>query len=227
MDFNTQQQTNNLHAINGGAGGGFKTNPQSLASSVMPAPVQQLMQGIAQKHGLKFDAGKVDLKKLTPEIVNGVGKVADLVAKNSRALPILYKHMVKLLKSEVAEAQFYAAVTKECLMAKTKIDEATAGAFLELHGYKARASKLEAKVNAAVKILDARTNAYSRQYEGRAGDSIQIVDAWMEESKLISNHAATLKKQEIKTLGASKRADAEYLSKMKHGHQDVTPNTRN
>ena len=60
-------------------------------------------------------------------------------------------------------------MTKECLDAKSEIDKSTAAAFLAMHGYKAKSSVLEAKVNAAVKVIDARSQAYARQYEGKAG----------------------------------------------------------
>lgn len=223
MEFKKTKATGStLHSINGA---GYKVNPQSLASDVMPAPVKNILQALSQKHGLKIDVTNLDLKKLTPEGVNAFSKVADLVAKNSKALPILYKNLVKLLKAEVAEAQFYAAVTKECLDAKAQIDQATAAAFLAMHGYKAKSSVLESKVSAAVKVIDARSNAYARQYEGKAGDSLQIVDAWFEEGRTLAQHQTDAKKQQIKTLGASKRADAEYVQKMKNGHKDANPST--
>ncbi len=223
MEFKKSKATSStLHSI---SGAGYRVNPQSLASEVMPSSVRTMLQALSQKHGLKIDLRNLDLKKLTPEGVNAFSKVADLVAKNSKTLPILYKNLVKLLKAEVAEAQFYASVTKECLDAKSEIDKSTAAAFLAMHGYKAKASVLEAKVNAAVKVIDARSQAYARQYEGKAGDSIQIVDAWFEEGRTLAQHRTTAKQQEIKTLGASKRADAEYIQKIRTGHKDANPNT--
>ncbi len=220
MEFKQPDNQTNLHSINGGDQ--YKTNPAGLASNVMPAPVKQLMGAIAKKHGLQLDVTDINLKTLTPAQANAYGKVSELVFKNSKALPILYKHTVKLLKSEVAEAQFYAAVTKECLDAKAQIDEATAAAFLAMHGYKTRTQKLEARIAGAVKIMDKRAEAYATQYESKVGDSLQIVDAWLLEGKALSAHRTGLKKEQIKSVGASKQSEAEYLQKMKYGHLNKT-----
>lgn len=145
----------------------FKTGtvPHASGRLMIPPSIQTTLDVLSEKYGLPLNLNEVALDGTLADKIAATRKIVDLVNADSKLLPEMFKLVRKLLKSELRLAEYHKKVVKEAIRFNTTIDKQTSDIFLAMAGYKAKSSKTEHRTNTRAKLIEQRTEAYTKYQE--------------------------------------------------------------
>jgi hypothetical protein len=191
----------------------FKSGQHQIASwRMLPPAIAAKLTAISKQYGLPVDLGNFQLSDATPANIQSFKRITELMTGNSKLLPEMLKLAKQLLKADIKLSQFHASLTKEAIKHQQSIDKASADMFLAMVGYQQKSSKLEHRINARQKLIEARDAAYSEYYSNSVlGNELKVLDT---EYKLMASNRQILADGRVKKLKADsdrKKRLQEYL----------------
>lgn len=172
-----------LFSVTGGFSGGQLHRGYSLpkgvvsASSIIPAPIQAMIQSQFASVGLNFDISKLALNKDNRETVRQLMDTVELIQNNADMLPKIAGCLKKAMKAATKQAKFNADIAKSALTEQLKIDKAQADVLMALMGYNQGRSKIEAKLERKYQQQQEISAAQSRYYDESWGREKQLIEA--------------------------------------------------
>ena len=96
------------------------TVQQASAAQLIPPAIASKLSHISKVYGLPFDLAQVSLQITTPENIQGMRSLVDLLVSNSKLLPELMKLTNQLLKADIKLAEFHKNLTSAAAKHQTK-----------------------------------------------------------------------------------------------------------
>ena len=154
------------------------TVQQASAAQLIPPAIASKLSHISKVYGLPFDLAQVSLETTTPENIQGMRSLVDLLVSNSKLLPELMKLTNQLLKADIKLAEFHKNLTSAAAKHQTKLDKVTADIWLRMANYGAKAAKLEYRTNTRTALIEKRDQARANYYqESVYGNESAVIDA--------------------------------------------------
>ena len=136
------------------------TVQQASAAQLIPPAIASKLSHISKVYGLPFDLAQVSLQITTPENIQGMRSLVDLLVSNSKLLPELMKLTNQLLKADIKLAEFHKNLTSAAA------------------NYGAKAAKLEYRTNTRTALIEKRDQARAKYYqESVYGNESAVIDA--------------------------------------------------
>lgn len=189
------------------------TVQQASAAQLIPPAIASKLSHISKVYGLPFDLAQVSLQTVTPENIQVMRAVVDLLVSNSKLLPDLMKLTNQLLKADIKLAEFHKNLTNAAVKHQTKLDKVTADIWLKMAGYGAKSTKLEHRTNVRTELIKKRSDAYANYYQDSVyGAESAVIDA--EYDVLASNQKilSESKSQRLQTAQERKQKLQEYIN---------------
>lgn len=171
---------------------------QASAAQLIPPAIATKLSQISKVYGLPFDLAQVSLQTVTPENIQGMRSLVDLLVSNSKLLPELMKLTNQLLKADIKLAEFHKNLTKSAAKHQTKLDKVTADIWLQMANYGAKAAKLEYRTNTRTALIEKRDQARANYYQQSVyGNESALIDA---EYQILASDSKILSESKIQKM---------------------------
>jgi hypothetical protein len=137
----------------------------SSAVAIIPADLANRLSLFSERYGLPFDLGQLSIDQVTPEKIQAMRKLANMISANSKLLPELVKQTKRLMKADISQATANAELAKAQLKHQEKLDKVVADLFISCAQHKASSNLLASKTARRVALIEQRNQLQTKYNE--------------------------------------------------------------